>query len=154
MQKCPNILASRQSNQQPFQFCPEFFGRPPKPCSWCGGDSRIPGTCDQILVSGKQRNCPPLGPYDGCFGYYFECIHDGTDDSPQVTSTTVIDGATGTVVWEPMTLTEYASLRALTMVTLTESATATTGGDELETVVAAIFADGIAWWIACKSKGY
>ena len=64
----------------------------------------------------------------------------------------MIDGATGTVVWEPLTLTEYASLRAKTTVTLTEIATATTGDEELETVVAAVFAGGIALWVACKSK--
>lgn len=146
-------LQARQSTQQiPFQFCPEFFGRSPKLCSQCGGDSRIPGTCDQVLVSGPQSNCPPGGPYGGCAGYYCQCTTDGTDNSPKVTSTTVISGATGTVIWEPMTLTQYASLRSKTTVTLTEIATATSADDdELETVVAAVFAGGVAWWVACKS---
>jgi hypothetical protein len=145
-------LIGRQRNQQiPFQFCPEFFGHPPKACSLCGGDTRIPGTCDAILVSGEQTNCPPAGPYDGCSGYYCECTGGGTDNSPKVTSITVINGATGTVVWEPITLSEYASLRAKTTVTLTEIATATTAGEEVETVVAAVFAGGIAWWVAGKS---
>jgi hypothetical protein len=146
-------LKARQSNQQiPFQFCPEFFGRDPKLCSDCGGDSREPGVCDQILVSGPQHNCPPAGPYDSCSGYFCRCTPDGTDNSPRVTSTTVISGATGTVVWEPMTLTQYASLRAKTTVTLTEVASATTEDGELETVVAAVFAGGIAWWVACESR--
>ena len=62
----------------------------------------------------------------------------------------MIGGATGTVVREPMTLTRYASLRAKTTVTLTEVATATTADEEVETVVAAVFAGGIAWWVSCK----
>jgi hypothetical protein len=142
---------NNEDEQIPWQFCPEFFGQPPKPCSLCGGDTRIPGTCDELLVSGRQSHCPQIGLGVNCAGYYCQCTGGGTDNSPRVTSTTVIDGATGTVVWEPMTLTEYASLRAKTTVTLTESATATTGGEELETVVAAVFAGGIAWWVACKS---
>jgi hypothetical protein len=50
-----------------------------------------------------------------------------------------------------MTLTQYASLGAKTTVTLTEIATATIADEEIETVVAAIFAGGIAWWVAYKS---
>jgi hypothetical protein len=42
-----------------------------------------------------------------------------------------------------MTLTQYASLGAKTTVILTEIATATTANEEIETVVAAIFAGGI-----------
>jgi hypothetical protein len=145
-------LIGRQNNQQiPFQFCPEFFGNPPKPCSLCGGDTKIPGICDAILASGQQTNRPPGGPYDGCLGCYCQCTEGGTDNSPKVTLSTVINGATGTVVWEPITLSEYASLRAKTTVTLTEVAAAKTASEEVETVVAAVFAGGIAWWVAGKS---
>lgn len=144
-----DVKALSGAQQVPFQFCPEFFGRPPKLCSDCGGDTQTASICNQILVSGAQPNCPPGGPYDRCLGYYCQCQHDGTDNSPKVTSTTVIDGATATVVWEPMTLTDYASLRSKTTVTVTEAATATTGSTELETVVALVFAGGVAWWAAC-----
>jgi hypothetical protein len=143
-------LNSRQAGQQiPYQWCPEFFGNPPKRCYQCGGDSQVKGTCDDILVSGPQIHCGPVSP-DGCFGYYCRCSDNGgPDNSPKVTSTTVIDGQTATAVWEPMTLTEYKNLRASTTVTLSE--TTTVGGvSEAETVVAVVFAGGVAWWLAGK----
>ncbi len=62
---------------------------------------------------------------------------------------TVVDGKTGTVVWEPLTLTDYTKLKASTTVTVTE--TATPVDDKAETVVAVIFAGGVAWWMACES---
>jgi hypothetical protein len=44
-----------------------------------------------------------------------------------------------------MAPTQYANLRAKTTVTLTKVATTTTADEEIETVVAAIFAGGILW---------
>jgi hypothetical protein len=141
-------LSNRQAGQQvPFQWCPEFFGNSPKLCSQCGGDTQVKGTCDDILVSGPQVHCGPVS-LDGCLGYYCKCSDDGgPDNSPKVTSTTVIDGQTATVVWEPITLTEYKSLRASTTVTLSETAT-TSSASEVESVVAIIFAGGVAWAIS------
>jgi len=63
--------------------------------------------------------------------------------------TSVVNGETGTVVWEPMTLDEYKGLRASTTVTLTESATASGADSGLETVAAVVFAGGVAWYLAC-----
>lgn len=61
--------------------------------------------------------------------------------------TSVVNGETGTVVWEPMTLSEYKGLRASTTVTLTESATASGAESGLETVAAVVFAGGVAWYL-------
>ncbi|KAF2200687.1 hypothetical protein GQ43DRAFT_373221 [Delitschia confertaspora ATCC 74209] len=148
-----NEVEEKRANQQiPIQWCPEFYGNPPKLCSQCGGDSRIKGTCDRILLSGQQRWCPPRGPYDQCTGYYCKCSDNGgPDNSPKVTMTTVIDGKTGTAIWEPLTMTEYKKLRASTTITLAETATLT-GDSQVETVVAVVFAGGIAWWLACKPQ--
>jgi hypothetical protein len=148
--RAPTTESKRQSNVQiPFQFCPEFFGKDPKLCSMCGGDTKVKGTCDNLLVSGDQRYCPFNTP---CRGYYCKCSDDGgPDNSPKVTMTTVVNGETGTGVWEPMTLTEYRNLRASTTVTLTETATATDADSEVETVAAVVFAGGVAWYLACKS---
>jgi hypothetical protein len=147
-------LNNRQAGQQiPLQWCPEFFGNSPKLCSQCGGDSQVKGTCDDVLVSGPQVHCGPID-LEGCLGYYCKCSDNGgPDNSPQVTSTVVINGTTATAIWEPITLTEYKSLRASTTVTLSETATVSTDS-EVETVVAVIFAGGIAWWLAgeCFSK--
>jgi hypothetical protein len=66
--------------------------------------------------------------------------------------TSVVNGETGTVVWEPMTLDEYKGLRALTTVTLTETATASGADGGLETVAAVVFAGGVAWYLACKYR--
>jgi hypothetical protein len=63
--------------------------------------------------------------------------------------TSIVGDQTGTVVWEPMTLTEYKGLRASTTITLTETATATGAGSDLETVAAVVFAGGVAWYLAC-----
>jgi hypothetical protein len=144
------ILENRQAIQQiPFQWCPEFFGNPPKQCWQCGGDTQKKGTCDDILVSGPQVHCGPID-LDGCLGYYCKCSDGGDlDNSSRVTSTTTFNNETATAIWELMTLTEYKSLRASTTVTMSESATAT-GASEVETVVAVIFAGGIAWWLSGK----
>lgn len=100
--------------QQPFMRCPEFFGNPPKLCFQCGGDNAVKGTCDRILVSGPQRNCPPAGPYDNCYGYFCKRSDArGPENSPKVTSTAVVDGQAATAVWEPLTLTAYRGLKAL-----------------------------------------
>ncbi|XTI93132.1 hypothetical protein V2W45_1472554 [Cenococcum geophilum] len=87
-------------------------------------DTKIKGTCNTILLSGPQGNCPPAGPYDQCASYYCKCSKNGgPDNSPK----------TGTAIWEPLTLTEYKILRVSTTVTLTETATSS-GGSEVETV--------------------
>jgi hypothetical protein len=137
------------NSQIPFQWCPEFFNNPPKLCSQCGGDNNVKGMCDDLLISGKQDiNCQLSPPYDGCYGYRCKCSDDGgPDNSPKVTSTTVVDGQTGTAVWEPLTLTEYSGLQASTTVTLTESATSS-GDSSIETAIAVVYAGGIAWWLA------
>jgi hypothetical protein len=149
--KRPEIEVRQQRQSQiPFQWCPEFFGNDPKQCSQCGGDSKVKGKCDNILVSGVQYNCQPRNNYQGCYGYYCDCVSDNKPDpNPKVTITTVVDGQTGTAVWEPLTLTDYTQLRASTTVTITESAT-NTGDSQVETVVAVVFAGGVAWWMACK----
>jgi hypothetical protein len=141
----------RQSNQQiPFVFCPEAFHAPPKHCDACGGDSYVHGTCNNILLSGRQQSiCFESGMF--CAGYYCECTHEGRPHNPQITSTTVVDGQTGTVIYEPLTLTEYAKLRSVTTVTLTDAVTATTSGESsLETYRAIIFAGGLTWLAVCK----
>jgi hypothetical protein len=83
-----------------------------------------------------------------CFGYVFQCLDDGPPDTnPKVTSIAVVDGETGTVVWEPLSLTEYSNLKVSTTVTLTDSATASSDS-EIETVVVVVFAGEICWWLA------
>jgi hypothetical protein len=143
-------LSRRQyASQVVFAFCPERFGDPPKLCDKCGGDTFEHGICNNLLLSGRQLNiCLDIG--FECTGYYCKCSHDGEDHNPQVTSTTVVNGQTGTVIWEPTTLAFYTKLRASTTVTFTEAATTSDGGNGLETAVAVIFAGGIAWWAACK----
>jgi len=143
-------LDRRQSNRQiPFVFCPEEFGSPPKLCDQCGGDSLQHGQCDNLLLSGEQNDsCFQSGYF--CHGYYCLCTHDGEDHNPQITSTTVVDGQTGTVIWEPRTISAYTNLRASTTVTITEADTTSNAGGGLQTVEAVIFAGGIAWWAICK----
>lgn len=146
-------LDKRQySNQIPFAFCPEAVGRrAPKQCDQCGGDSYNHGICDNLLLSGRQRyTCFDYGV--GCQGYYCKCTHEGEDHNPQVTSTTVVNGQTGTVIYEPITLTQYSKLRYHTTVTVTEVATSTAsdGGVGLETALAVVFAGGIGWIAICK----
>lgn len=140
--------SKRQVRQIPFAFCPEFFKEDPKLCSMCGGDSKVKGTCDNLLVSGDQAFCLGGKP---CRGYYCKCSDaGGPDNSPKVTMTSVVNGETGTVIWEPMTLDEFTDLRASTTITLTETATASGADSGLETVAAVVFAGGIAWYLACK----
>lgn len=146
-------LDTRQyANQVPFVFCPEAVGRgTPKQCDQCGGDSYQHGICDNLLLSGRQTYaCLDHG--FGCGGYYCKCTHEGQDHNPQVTSTTVVNGQTGTVIYEPITLTQYSNLRYHTTVTVTEVATSTAsdGGVGLETALAVVFAGGIAWIAICK----
>lgn len=141
------LEAKRQNRQIPFAFCPEFFEGDPKLCEMCGGDSKIKGTCDNLLVSGDQAFCPGGKP---CRGYYCKCSDNGgPGNSPKVTMTSVINGETGIVVWEPMTLDDYQGLRASTTVTLTESVTASGADSGVETVAAVVFAGGVAWYLAC-----
>lgn len=149
----PQPIQERQNyvDQIPFNFCPEDFGKAPKACDMCGGDSYHHGICNNILLSGRQTfDCVNHGY--GCQGYFCECNHDGEDHNPRVTSTTVVDGQTGTVIYEPFTLTEYSNLRSHTTVTLTDLATATYSDDAggVETAVAVFFAGGIAWLAVCK----
>ncbi|KAF2848239.1 hypothetical protein T440DRAFT_401802 [Plenodomus tracheiphilus IPT5] len=142
--------AKRQNKQIPFAFCPEFFEGDPKLCSMCGGDSKVKGTCDNLLVSGDQSFCPGGKP---CRGYYCKCSDEGgPDNSPKVTMTSVVNGETGIAVWEPMTLDDYKGLRASTTVTLTESATASGADSGMETVAAVVFAGGVAWYLACSRE--
>lgn len=139
-------------NQIVFIFCPEATRGPPKHCDQCGGDSYHHGICNDLLLSGRQTSdCLRFG-YQ-CQGYYCKCTHEGEDHNPQITSTTVVDGQTGTVIYEPITLTQYSNLRYHTTVTVTEVATSTAsdGGVGLETALAVIFAGGIGWIAICKS---
>ncbi|KAH8164209.1 hypothetical protein CIB48_g4019 [Xylaria polymorpha] len=152
----PQPIERRQQyvDQIPFNFCPEALGRPPKMCDMCGGDSYHHGICNNILLSGRQTyNCANHG--FGCQGYFCKCTHDGEDHNQQITSSTVVNGQTGTVIYEPLTLTEYSNLRSHTTVTLTEIATATYSDDAggMETALAVIFAGGIAWIVASESGG-
>ncbi|KAH7084166.1 hypothetical protein FB567DRAFT_603906 [Paraphoma chrysanthemicola] len=146
----PQIESKRQNQQIPFAFCPEFFNEDPKVCSLCGGDSNIKGTCNNLLVSGDQSFCQGGKP---CRGYFCKCSDSGgPDNSPKVTMTSVVDGETGIVIWEPMTLDEYRNLRAATTITLTEIATTTGAGSEAETVAALVLAGGAAWYLACSQE--
>ncbi|GJC87158.1 hypothetical protein ColLi_09996 [Colletotrichum liriopes] len=133
------------ANQVPFIFCPEAARRPPKHCDQCGGDSYHHGICNDLLLSGRQLySCLDFG-YN-CQGYYCKCTHEGQDHNPQITSTTVVNGQTGTVIYEPITLTQYSNLRYHTTVTVTEVATSTAsdGGVGLETALAVVFAGASA----------
>jgi hypothetical protein len=71
----------------------------------------------------------------------------GSDNSTKVTSTILVDGQTGTAVWEQLMRSEFSRLEASTTVTLSESATSS-GDSSVGTVVAVVFAGGIAWWLA------
>lgn len=114
----------------------------------CGGDKKVKGTCDNLLVSGNQSFCLDLTP---CLGWYCKCSDSGgPDNSPKVTITSVVGDQTGIVIWEPMTLPEYKDLRASTTLSLTETATASSAASELETVAAVVFAGGVAWYLACQ----
>lgn len=131
--------------QYTFAFCPESWaGGTPKPCFECGNDTRMSGQCNDMLLSGDQSQCPFLG---GC-GTYCQCEPDGVDNTPgKVTSTAVVGGQTGTVIWEPLTLSEYTGLMASTTVTITDMVqTSTDSSSGMETFVAVIFAGGVTWW--------
>lgn len=147
----PPILERQQwASQIPFVFCPEDFGNSPKLCDQCGGDAYHHGVCNDLLLSGRQTyDCLRSGYR--CQGYYCQCTHDGEDHNPQITSVTVVGDQTGTVIYEPVTISQYSNLRSKTTVTLTDVATSTAsdGGESLETVLAAVFAGGIAWLAVC-----
>ncbi|KAE9363334.1 hypothetical protein N431DRAFT_524257, partial [Stipitochalara longipes BDJ] len=150
----PRRIVERQryAAQIPIQICPEELGRPPKICDWCGGDNYHHGICNNILISGRQTvDCLNSGL--GCSGYYCKCTHDGVDHNPQITSSTVVSGQSGTVIYEPLTLPQYSNLRSHTTVTLTELATATVSDEAgtLETVLAVVFAGGLTW-LAVNAK--
>ncbi|KAI1373222.1 hypothetical protein F4677DRAFT_462401 [Hypoxylon crocopeplum] len=120
-----------QRGQFVFVFCPETFQDGlPKPCDKCGGDSRVSGQCDRVLLTGDQELCPFPG---------------------KVTSITTVNGQAGTVVWEPKTIAEYSRLRASTTATFTDLVDSTDGESELATVVAVVVAGGIAWWAASQN---
>lgn len=147
------VIVHRDSNQVPFAYCPEDFRLPPKICEQCGGDGKVPGTCDRLLLSGSQPNsCWTHG--ERCQGFYCQCTHDGEDHTPQITSTAVVGGETATVVFEPKTLTEYAGLRASTTLTVTETTTTSDGATGLETGVLVVFAGGVSWWAICEYSSY
>ncbi|KAJ3565379.1 hypothetical protein NPX13_g7526 [Xylaria arbuscula] len=149
-----HVEKRQYADQIPFVFCPETFGKPPKNCDLCGGDNYHHGICNNLLLSGRQLiSC--LNSGYGCTGYYCKCSHEGEDHNPQITLTTVVNGQTGTVVYEPLTLTQYSNLRYHTTVTLTDVATTTTsdGATGLETALAVVFAGGIAWIAISESGG-
>jgi hypothetical protein len=146
--------------------CPERIGLDKIKCSDCGGeDPKNPGKCTNPLLSGPQANCPP----EGC-GYICECDNGpGASESAAVSSTapvatsdsapattienpprpssqlieTVVDGNTITATFQVTTLREWKDLRSHTVVTTTTEAE----GHETEVAVA-IFALGVAWWLA------
>lgn len=62
-----NLVTIRE--QIPLQACPEQLGQPKKDCKACGGDSKLAGICNNVLLSGSQRNCG----LTGC-GTYCQCI--------------------------------------------------------------------------------
>ncbi|KAI9757450.1 MAG: hypothetical protein M4579_003466 [Chaenotheca gracillima] len=130
--------------QIPFQICPEMVNKPKKQCSDCGGDSKQAGVCDNILISGDQRGCPP----QGC-GYYCGCSAAGGTTTaapagPTHLVTTVVDGQTITGTFTATTISGYESLKASTTITTTE--------DGKETALA-ILAGGVAWWLVAQSGG-
>ena len=141
----------RFADQVPFSFYPEAFGKPPKSGNSCGGDNYEHGVCNNLLVSGRQPLSHPNSGA-GCVGYYCKYSHEGQEYTFQITSTTAVNCQTGTVIYEPISLTQYSNLRYHTTVTLTEVATTTTsdGGFGLETGLAVIFAGGIEWIASLK----
>lgn len=140
----------RRADQIPFVFCPESYGGQPKSCDKCGGDNLRHGVCKNLLLSGAQPpECFSLGQF--CQGYHCKCVHEGRPHNKQITSTAVANGQTGTIVYEPMSLTDYAKLRHKTTVTITTSRTATTTGEgSIETELAVVFAAGWIWAVICK----
>lgn len=137
----------QKRDQYIFALCPEAWdGVDPKACSDCGGDTIVPGQCDQIMLTGSQERCIFPG---GC-GVYCQCISNAVDITPgKVTSVATVDGQAGTIVYEPMTLSEYSGLRASTTVTVTNLvATSTDSSSDMETFVAVVAAGGILWWAA------
>lgn len=57
------------------QACPETLGNEPKSCANCGGDSKVSGVCDDLLVSGDQSNRDPKNPI--CNGFHCKCVQGG-----------------------------------------------------------------------------
>jgi hypothetical protein len=68
---------ARRQGQIVIKACPETLGDPMQKCSACGTDSKKPGTCNKLLLSGDQRNCGETG----C-GVYCKCIPDGDSTRP------------------------------------------------------------------------
>jgi hypothetical protein len=145
-----HLSSIRSRGQYVFAFCPESWrGGVPKACSECGNDTKRPGRCDEIMLTGSQEHCPFP---NGC-GVYCQCIPDAVDTTPgKVTSITTISGQAGTVVYEPVTLAEYSDLKASTTVTITDLvATSTDSSADMETFVAVVVAGGVTWWVAGES---
>ena len=143
------------TDQIPFQICPEALGQPKKECSDCGGDTKLVGICDNVLLNGIQQGCPPAG----C-GYYCQC-DNGEDTgsatpsgnpssgnppsgsppsgSPTHLVTSVVNGQTVTATFQATTLSEWKDLKSHTTITTSVSS------EETNRAIP-IFAGGVAWW--------
>lgn len=143
------IITPRKNHREPFVACPESFNLPFKTCDQCGGDSKVPGMCNEMLFPAQQSSlCRAL--HGHCLGYYCNCTHDVEDHSGQITSTAVVAGQTAKMVFEAKILTEYTILRASTTVTVTETTT-WVGGTMKQTATFVVFAGGATWWTICES---
>lgn len=135
------------TDQVPFQLCPEALGRPVKKCSDCGGDSKVPGVCNDVLLNGSQSGCLP----EGC-GYHCQCDNNQGNGSeppsgtPTHLVTSVVNGETITATFQATTLSEWKDLKSHTTITTSVSST------ETELAVA-VFAGGVAWWLLGRFCG-
>ncbi|KAJ6127389.1 hypothetical protein N7523_003001 [Penicillium sp. IBT 18751x] len=132
-------LEERQAQIVFGYICPEEWNNPIQPCYQCGGeDPNLPGRCYIPWLqysAGWRRRC--------------RCDPNETEPINAVNSTTVVDGTTGIICWEPVTYSDYSDLQASTTMTITEPATLTNGDIVMETEAVDLYAGGVAWYPAC-----
>ncbi|PKK43053.1 hypothetical protein CI102_13336 [Trichoderma harzianum] len=117
-------------------LCPEDWGDPIQPCSKCGGEDRwSKGYCASKPFWPRRRLCL--------------CEPDSSPPDPGINSTTVVDGTTGIICWEPLTYSNYSNLQASTVITITEPATLSDGTVAMQTGAARLYAGGVAWYPEC-----
>ncbi len=112
------------------------------------------------FVSGSViRSAAPVAQGEPSPAPTVATITSSSSGSTLITSTVVVNGSTGTMVWQATTLSGYEGLKASRTITTTfettstiSQASTTTTQLGTETVVAVVFAGGVAWWAACKSQ--
>lgn len=138
--ECDGPLPPQSDKQIIFQVCPEMVGKPAKKCSDCGGDTRIPGVCNNVLINGPQSGCTSSG---GC-GYYCQCTdNSGPTPTPHLVTSTV-SGQVITATYTASSLSLYKDLRASTTITTSVS-------PERTAAAIVVFAGGVAWWLLGQS---